>query len=440
MRLLAVGALGLALAVPAQAQRTDDNEPVYYVFKRGDTLIELAERYFRKPGDYLVVQRLNRIANPRRIPIGKRVTIPFRLLKYLSSTASLAAYRGNVTINRSGQDIAPAQGLAVAEGSRLSTSARSYLTLQLEDGSRISMPSNSRIRIERLRHILLTDSVDYEIAVDRGRIRSKVAPLDREADRYRVRTPVAVSAVRGTDYETRLDGESGSAFTETVEGEVAVVAGQSLSAGEPVAVAAGQGAAASVTGELATATLLSPPELADPAKVQSDPELSFAVTPRTEATGHYVQVAGDAGFVDIVGDQNSPGNLVTLPGLPDGRYFAKIRSVAADGFEGMPATYAFKRQFATLGGSSEQGDFGYRFKWFGEGSGNRLYRFQLFHRDKTGVPIVDEAGLTVDALTMSELPDGDYYWRVGVTQFASAGSDGEILQKWTDFEKLTVAN
>ncbi len=425
-------------SVSAQAQSFADNARVEYVFKRGDTLIDLANKYMRKRSDYVAVQRLNRIANPRFIPVGKTVSIPFRLLKYRKSEASLSAFRGNVSIVRGGQTIKPARGLDIAEGSRLATAAGSFLTLQLEDGSRISMPSNSKMRLTRLRHILLTDSVDYELAVDNGRVRSKITPFDKKYDRYRVRTPVAVSAVRGTDYRTRVDEATGTAYSETVEGAVDVAAGDSFEGAEIVSVPAGKGAAATVTGDLATADLLTPPELIDPAKVQSEEELNFTIAPQAAASAHRVLLSSDAGFVDIVAEQLGDGPTISLPGIEDGRYFAKATAIGQDGFEGMPATYSFKRQLSTLSGSAGKGDFGYRFKWVGTGKGKRVYRFQLLLDDKNAIPVIDEAGLTNDVITLSDLPDGEYFWRVGVTQYSSDPEDKDVFQKWTDFEKLTV--
>ncbi|MEH6715480.1 FecR family protein [Parasphingorhabdus flavimaris] len=422
------------------AQKSRDSEQISYIFKRGDTLFDLATKYLRKRSDYLAVQRINRIANPRQIPMGKSLLIPVYLLKYRPSEASLSAFRGDVSIAAGGQNLTPVQGLDLEEGSRITTAARSFLTLQLEDGSRVSIPSNSNVRITRLRHILLTDSVDYEIAVDKGRLRSKVAPLQKKADRYRVRTPVAVSAVRGTDYRTRVDEISGTAFSETVEGEVVVAAGESLNSGNLVAIPAGTGAAATATGALAKAELLPPQELLDPAKVQSDAALQFAVEPRASAIGHRIMIASDAGFVDIVAEGQEMGAVIELPAIPNGRYFAKVTALAADGFEGMPATYSFKRQLSTLGGSADAGDFGYRFKWFGEGEGQRFYRLQIVKDSKTAIPIIDEAALSTNTVTLSELADGEYYWRVGVIQFSTDPEDNEAIEKWTDFEKLTVAN
>ncbi|GAA0465948.1 FecR domain-containing protein [Parasphingorhabdus litoris] len=423
----------------AQAQTSADNMRVDYVFKKGDTLFELAQKYMRKRSDYVTVQRLNRIANPRFIPVGKTISIPFRLLKYRESEASLSAFRGNVAIADGGRNITPVRGLAIGEGSRLATSAGSFLTLQLEDGSRISMPSNSKMRITRLRQILLTDSIDYELAVDSGRVRSKVTPFDKKADRYRVRTPVAVSAVRGTDYRTRVDEETGTAFSETVEGSIDVAAGESFDGAASVSVPEGVGAAATVTGELATADLLTPPEIVDPAKVQSEETLDFSIAPRATAKAHRILISSDAGFVDVVTEQLGDGQTISLASIPDGRYFGKATAIDEDGFEGMPFNYSFKRQLSTLSGSADSGDFGYRFKWVGAGSGKRTYRFQLMLGGTDTVPIVDEAGLTRDVITLSDLPDGEYFWRVGVTQYSSDPEDKDVFQKWTDFEKLTVA-
>ncbi len=421
------------------AQPVSAGDRIQYIFKPGDTLYDLGTKYFRKPGDYRVVQRLNRIANPRKISIGKRVTIPFRLLKYRSTQASLSAFRGNVSIAADGRQLTPARGLDIAEGSQIITQAGSFVTLSLEDGSRISMPSNSKVRITRLRHILLTDSVDYEFSVDNGRVRSKVTPFDRDADRYRVRTPVAVSAVRGTDYRVRVDDASGTAFAETVEGQVDVAAGQDIGAANAVSVPAGQGAAATASGELLTASLLAEPAMVEPAKIQSDPELRFEFEPGVTAQGYRMMISSDAGFVDILDEKNSGEPVMTLPAIPDGRYFGKASLLASDGFEGLPSTFSFKRVLSTIKGTAGQGDFGFRFKWAGEGSGTRLYRFQLVAGDKAAVPMVDEAGLTADVLTLSDLPDGDYFWRVGVTQFTGDTEDPEPVEKWTEFEKLTVA-
>jgi hypothetical protein len=442
LRLLAALCVFVLAVAPsgAVAQNNPDAEQISYVFKRGDTLFGLARKYMRQLPDYKAVQRINRIANPHLIPVGKSLRIPIYLLKYRQSEARLSAFRGDISIVSGGRDLTPVRGLSVGENSHIKTAARSFLTLQLEDGSQVSLPSNSHVRITRLRHILLTDSVDYEIAVDKGQIRSKVVPLKGRSDRYRVRTPIAVSAVRGTDYRTRVDEISGTVFSETVEGEVVVASGASFRSGRLVSIPEGLGAAATTTGDLTKAELLPPPEMVNPAKVQSETNLQFSLLSQDSVVGYHILIASDAGFVDLVAEARGEGKVLELPAIPNGRYFAKVTALAADGFEGMPATYSFKRQLSTLGGSADAGDFGYRFKWFGEGEGQRYYRLQIYKDDRKSVPIIDEAGLSTDTVTLSDLPDGDYFWRVGVIQFSSDPEDREAIEKWTEFEKLTVAN
>ncbi|MEP6175846.1 MAG: LysM peptidoglycan-binding domain-containing protein, partial [Parasphingorhabdus sp.] len=93
-------AFGLVLAPSeASAQKKSNADQVPYVFERGDTLIDFADKYLRKRSDYFAVQRINHIADPRKISIGKRLRIPVKLLKYRPSEASLSAFRGAVAIS-----------------------------------------------------------------------------------------------------------------------------------------------------------------------------------------------------------------------------------------------------------------------------------------------------------------------------------------------------
>lgn len=437
--LLLLASLG-SVASSASAQDAVDNERVAYIFQPGDTLLELAGKYLRKQSDYLVVQRLNRIRDPRAIPIGKTVYIPFNLLKFRASEANVSAFRGDVSILSMGRSLPPVRGATIGEGSRITTAAGGFVTFELEDGSRISVPSNSAVRITRLRQILLTNTVDYELMVEKGRIRSKASPLTKKYDRHRVRTPVAVSAVRGTDFRTRFDDQATIGYSETVEGSVDVAAGANIASAKKVAVPAGTGAAASKSGNLVKANLLAAPELIDPAKIQSDENLHFAIKPQAEAVGSRLIVASDAGFVDIAAEQQKDSLTLEIPSLPDGRYFAKASLLSRDGFEGLPTTYSFIRQITTLSSQVDKVGLGFQFRWSGQGSGKRYYRFQLMRDSKDAVPTIDEAGLTVGALTVSSLPAGEYYWRIGLTQFGDAASETGAIEKWLDFEKLTVVN
>ena len=78
--LFALAATAAALtAAPAAAQSAPDTLFRYRV-QPGDTLSAMARDYFVN-GDYRTVQTLNRVADPRRLPINSILLVPTRLLR-----------------------------------------------------------------------------------------------------------------------------------------------------------------------------------------------------------------------------------------------------------------------------------------------------------------------------------------------------------------------
>jgi hypothetical protein len=411
--------------------KTDDGQISYQV-RKGDTLIDLAARFFNHVQDYRIVQTQNKIADPANIPVGKVIQIPRAFLRYQAGTAKLVSVRGSVAIRDASTPAMQAKiGQILGEGDRLSTSASSFVTLQLDDGSRVSLPSNSDLTIRRLRTYTLGGSMDYDFDVGKGGARSTVTPLKTPDDRYRVRSPKAVSAVRGTDFQTRYDPDTNRDFAEVVNGALAV----GLSSDASMALPAGQGLAVSADGKATVEALLPAPRFVQPGKVQSDHDLHFKAMPSASENGYRLTVASDAGFIDQVEDLRSPNPDAKISGISDGNYFLRVRAISAQGIEGIPATFAFKRRLNGVSASGGKGDDGYSFKWLGEGNGARSYHFQMFKGNKSGTAFVDEAGLDTDRISISDLTPGDYYWRVGAVQYL----DNEASTNWSDFEKLTIA-
>jgi hypothetical protein len=407
-RLICGAALALA-ALPLLAAENDT--PVRYTVRKGDTLIQLADRYLLSRGQYKIVQQQNRIANPFAIPVGKIIAIPRNLLKFKPANAKLISVRGQVLASAS-----------------ISTGPSSFATMQLDDGSRVSLPSNSDVRIRRLRSYVLGGSLDYDFDIAKGGVRSSVVKFKSDDDRYQVRTPKAVSAVRGTDFQSRFDPDAASDFAEVVEGALAVDAGLGASRSLP----AGNGLAVKTDGGVIAEALLVPPELRDPGKTQADKIVTFqSETP----TGTRYTIGADSGFIEQVADVVVADGKASIADIPNGNYFVRARAISTNGIQGMPATFAFKRRLNGVSASAGQGDEGYVFRWIGEGAGTQRFHFQLFRNATDQIAMVDEAGLTGDRVTLSDLPKGDYFWRVGVVQYL----DGEVATNWTPTEKLSVS-
>lgn len=417
----------------AQSGATRQEGTVDYRVKKGQNLYGLAQAYFVRPGDFAEVQRINRIANPRQIPVGTSVRIPLRLLRGETLEAQVLAVRGTASLSgAAGAGQRPMVGMAVRPGAVLETGADGFIGLKLSNGSQISIPTRSRVRILSMRKILLTEGVDFDIAVEEGKFETQAAPLMPGSGQFRLRTPRAVSAIRGTVLRVGYTTGAEQSLTEVLEGKVAVEG----NAGKPQEmVSKGHGAVVSATGEVTTEALLPAPDLADPGQVLVDPDVVFRLRPLTGARAYHVQVAADAGFTDIVTEATAEDVAVALPALGNGRWFARVSAIAASGLEGEAQVYSVRRVLTGLAAGAEQDADRLKFKWSGTGEGRRIYRFQMAMGDAKAPPMVDEPGLNATELSLSGIADGVYFWRVGVRQYEG----GEMVENWLPFQKLTVA-
>lgn len=428
---------GVALGVAVIAGQATAAEPTArYIVRRGDTLYDLARNYLLRIEDYRVVQRRNHVANPRRLAVGARLDVPLGLLRTEPVQARLGAYKGAVTVSAAGGPLPLASGAALGEDSLISTGANAFARLDLPDGSRVTLPSQSRVRIVRLRRTLMTNAVDREFLVEAGRSESTVTPLRNPQDRYIVRTPMSVSAVRGTEFRVWYAPDEGRASTEVVHGTVAVQANGDRRAATLVSAEFG----VTATKEALSSPISLPPAptLLDSGKVQDDPRIAFDLAPSDRARAYRAQLALDAGFLDVFAETTSDTPHLAFDEVADGVYFVRATVVDTGGLEGVPATYAFERALNTLDlravATSHEGRARrYLFRWDVDGEGTRTFRFEL-RRAGDGPPVLDETGLAERQITVTDLPPGDYTWRIMSRTFHR----GRHVDKWSPAQTFQI--
>jgi hypothetical protein len=434
-RLAAAASLGAsALVAPAAWAAPKPAETVVYVVRRGDTLYDLASLYLLRTSDYAVVQRRNRIANPRRMPVGKKLHIPAALLRTTPAQARVASYRGEATATIEGRTAPIARGMALPEGSVVATGANASVRLELSDGSQVALPSQSRIRIDVLRHTPLTGSIDRAFSLEAGRSEATVKTMKKPRDGFTIRTPLSVTAVRGTVFRVIYDPEARRAWTEVVEGNVDVSSSVDRSASMTPAAF---GVKASEDGVTSPAPLLPPIAITAPGRLQDEAEVSFDMTPLPGAAKYRARLGADAGLLDVIDEVTVDQPHVRFGDVADGALFVQVSALDADGLEGMPSTYGFSRfrHGLTLRSPIASGEEGrhWLFQWEPEGEGRHAYRFQLLGTPD-GVPLVDQAGLAEGRMTVTDLPDGTYYWRVQ----SAVVRDGRRLEKWSPTQQFRI--
>ncbi len=428
------GAAAQAREEAAPASETSDS--IIYRVRKGDTLYDLAKAYFRDPNGYDAVARLNKVRDPRRMPVGRPLEIPLALLRDEVLDARVIAFRGDVRVAGAAGVRQAAIDMPLAEGERLETGANSFVTFELSDETRVTIPSQSRIRIERLSRPVLTGGAERLLVVETGRVQSVVTPMTEPRDRFLIRTPLTVSAVRGTDFRVSYDAAAQRTTSEVIDGAIAVA---SLADGTLQTVPEAAGLATTAAGSGTPSDLLPPPTLERPGRVQADPSVTFAIRERAPGQRYRAQLANDGGFVDIFAEGLDADGRLEFADVPSGTYFARFTALGADGVEGMPVVYGFDRQLNTLdlGAPSAVGEHkrrSYLFRWYSSGAGARTFRFQMSTHPDGSMPVIDQPGLSEPRITITDLPSGAYYWRVGTTQTV----DGRIYQRWSEPQQFQI--
>lgn len=425
----------LAGYAPQLAQAAPKAASVVYVVQQGDTLSGLAARSLLTIDAARTLQQINRIADPRRIPVGFKLVVPIRLLRQEGTSARIRSFSGPVVVTVAGRRLPAAPGMTLAEGSMIETGTNAFVSLDLPDRSVVTMPSQSKVRISRLRRTLLTGSVDRQFDVGAGRLRAVVTPMGDPRSSFRVTTPVAVSAVRGTEFRVSYDPVARRGATEVLTGKVAVAPPRRPGIVVVPGFAAATGGA---TGRPSATALLAAPDPVGNPGTQRDATLSFAAAPVAGAARYRLQIARDAGFLDLLVETDADEPRFTLPALDDGTYFSRISAVDPNGIEGLSNIYGFRRQLHALTASMEQRSEGgrrdYLFRWRDAGQGAYSYRFQLARCGDGQRPVVDQGNATGLGLVVSDLPDGTYCWRV--QSIALGDGTGDVI--WSETQRFTI--
>jgi hypothetical protein len=357
------------------------------------------------------VQTLNHIADPRHIPLGDEVRIPYGWLRMSPDTATVTAIGGEARTGAGRINT----GDKLAEGSQIQTGPDGSVTLVLADGSVMTLQKSTALTLEEIRHVTGAPTAhDTRMKLHSGRLQTQVKPQG-DVGRFEIQTPVAVSAVRGTQFRDAFMPESGSGTTETLEGAVGV-----SGAAVTVSVAAGFGTRVEHdSAPLPPRPLLPPPDLQGVAGTNTSGQLRLQWPVVPGARGYRVQLAPDAEFHSYLVDAESAAPQVELTAPADGRYWLRVRSVDELGLEGLDAVKPLLQHrlaaapglTTPLPGAVTVGD-GSAFAWSGSEPGTR-YRVQIARDAGFSALLLDQDAGESAHLEIEHVPPGRYFWRVG---------------------------
>jgi hypothetical protein len=401
----------------------------------GDTLIALADRYLVKRHDWQALQKLNRVADPKRIRPGTPIRIPIADMRTEAAAASVLALAGPVESSAGKLAV----GSTLAEGADLKTGDNGFVTLQLADGSKLVVQSKSQVRLEVARTMANSGGVPLtRVGVASGRVEADVAKRRGAAGRFEISTPSANLGVRGTQFRVSTDEGGGASRGEVVEGVVNVAG----AAGEGPALDIGAGFGTVVESGKAPSSpvrLLAAPELGGAATLQERILLRFKFNPLPGAQRYRAQVAADQAFTQLRAEGSFASAEAKFGDLPDGAYFLRVRGIDGMGIEGNNAVLPFKLKArpeppftSTPPNKDKFAATTVNFTW-ADATEAASYRLQMSTSASFKELLVDERAARGTALQPAPaVKPGEYFWRV-----ASVRADGD-QGPFGDVQSFTV--
>ncbi len=412
---------------------------VTYYAMQGDTPTSIAKRYTTSPNNWMVLTKRNKILNDRTIPIGTPILIPVEILPEEASEAKVYAMAGQASYrNAQGQESELSLNSKVQEGGVIVTGKNGFLTLVLSDDSRVSLPSNTQIKLTKLRVTKYTQSPRTEIGLQEGKIESRITTLQTNKGRYEVFTPLAVAGVRGTQFRVGLN--SFGVSNEVLSGGVEVNDRQNdKSAKHQLVLTSGKGNIVGNDGMQAAIDLLPAPQMEARYLQQERPLLQFRVAENSAAKQYRVQIARDALAQDVIAESRFSENRFRFEGFKDGNYFIRVTAIDQHGLEGMPLLQgftmkAFPEPPFVVEPKAKARSSDVHFVWT-EAQFARSYHFQLAKDAEFKQLVAEKSEIKGIDYNHGNLADGQYYWRVA-TQIEVAGkleqgpySDIQAFQK-----------
>lgn len=309
-----------------------------YTTRPGDTLWDISAKYLKSVNDWQKLKKYNSVNIPKQLSPGIRIRIPVAWLKYKPQGVEILFFNGEISVVDSDGKIRSIKvGDELQIGDTIQSHDNASATLRFADGSTLLLLSNSELILDSLSAYQDTGMVDTHLRLQRGRVETKVIPLQDNKSRYQIITPAAVASVRGTVYRVNVDSETNTMRAEVLEGQVAV---------------ANKRAEQAVDGGFGTLAEQNKPPV-KPRQLLGKPDISTIPSILTSmpatldwakmelASAYRVQVLSAGNKDEVLFDYQRTDPSLTINQLAAGAYQLRVRAIDDIGLEGLDAMTEF---------------------------------------------------------------------------------------------------
>lgn len=320
-------------------------------------LKELAYDQYRTAQDDLFQARKNYDARKwldARLMAEEAITVLGKAMEGLQSEkyflkerkAAVTFAEGTVEVQRGGAlgwDSVRA-GVTLRKGDRIRTRAGGSVTVVFDDGSQLTVKSDSLVLIDELSEDVRTRQKSSAIRLLESDVEANILRPTARGSRFLVETPNAVANVSRARMNVRVNKDRQTEFS-LQSGEVTVTSGD-----REIALGDNENLAVTAPGEAVRGRSVPAPELAEPGNLHwvvsraKDMPVTLAWKEVPEASRYRLTVAGDRYFSKAVFPAPlTAETVVETPPLPPGLYFWRVASVDREGREGIASPFRVLR-------------------------------------------------------------------------------------------------
>ena len=253
-------------------------------------------------------------------------------------SASFSHLKGDIQVQKAGSLNweSARKGMKLSKGDRVRTRSSSTCVVQFDDGSRLTVKSDSLVHIDELSEDVRTRTKNSAIKLLVSDVEASILRPTAKGSRFLIETPGSVAQVRKARMNIRVDEKNGTEYS-LISGDVSVNAGGrnvSLTGGEVVRLA-GEGKVVSRRKLLGVPVLRSPPNLHWSVSGREKMPVDFRWIKVPGADVYHLVVATDRYFTNVVHDNGRIGKTAAALNLPAGMYYWKVSSVDRRGRESL---------------------------------------------------------------------------------------------------------
>lgn len=407
-----------------------------YTVRPGDNLWNLTEKFLIDQSYRSRVRDYNRLEDSDRILPGQIIVVPSQWLKVQPLSATLVQISGDISIKRADgtTDDSPENGATLNATDSVITEADGSGVILFADKSEVLIHPETHITLDAISAFDGTGMIDTSFRLRGGRVENTVNPVRKPKSRFRVITPPAIAAVKGTEFSVAYNIDKNTTLAEVNKGLVGMQAG-----GKEVEIPAGFGSVTEFGKPPSPPRArLAAPDLSQlPDRIDAN-NIKFKWVTLDGALSYFTQLYS---VEDKALLKTSTSNIASVQFelLPAKQYSLRVVAIDAVGLYGRTASHSFWTMTKSKGPELSQPanksistEPAPVFIWKRDSTA-QSYRLQVSEEDDFRQLIADVSNHPSTTKQFdTRLTRGHYYWRV------ASVSNEQIESDWSESYTFTI--